>query len=45
MFGKPINPATDEQFTIAPPPRCNIRGISYFIESQTPLTFTSMIAS
>jgi len=35
-----IIPATDDVFTIAPPPRFNICGISCFMHSQTPLRFT-----
>src|SRR5438105_3650462 len=42
---EPNHPRTDEQFTMAPPPPSSIRGISYFMESHTPLTLTSMIAS
>src|SRR5262245_47226337 len=33
----PTSPPTEPLFTIAPPPRFSISGISYFMESQTPV--------
>src|SRR5579862_3148473 len=39
----PISPATDDMFTMAPPPPCfSICGISYFRLSQTPFTLMSI---
>src|SRR5215467_2321389 len=38
----PTKPAADAVFTMVPPPWCSIWGISYFMQSQTPVRFTAI---
>ena len=40
-----MSPATDDMFTIAPPPDFSMCGISYFIDRNTPFRLTSMTSS